>query len=127
MYANCSFHRHVARALQAVEMQRQSRAEAILNVAESWIERARTQIFCATSRDVLRSIRNELSAIIKTLGKVKHKVSSIVSRRSRLETTCDEIQTLLFSKEDELPVSSGPVEFDSCECVFIYSCIILST
>ncbi|KIK35400.1 hypothetical protein CY34DRAFT_96153, partial [Suillus luteus UH-Slu-Lm8-n1] len=94
-------------------MQRQSRAEAILNVAESRIERARTQIFCATSRDVLRSIRNELSAIIKTLGKVKHKVSSIVSRRSRLETTCDEIQTLLFSKEDELPVSSGPVEFDS--------------
>ncbi|KAG2745381.1 hypothetical protein P692DRAFT_20877765 [Suillus brevipes Sb2] len=104
---------HIARALQAAGMQHQSRAEATLNVAESWIERARTQISCATSRDVLRSIRNELFAIIKTLGKVKHKVSSIVSRRAWLETTCDEIQTLLFSKEDELPVSSGPVEFDS--------------
>ncbi|KAG1803842.1 uncharacterized protein HD556DRAFT_1303840 [Suillus plorans] len=104
---------HITRALQAIKMQCSSRAEATLNVVESQIESARIQLSLATSRDVLQSIRNELFTIIKTLAKVKHKVSSIVSRRTRLETTCNEIQTLLLSKEDGLPVSSEPVEFDS--------------
>ncbi|KAG1793676.1 uncharacterized protein HD556DRAFT_1308516 [Suillus plorans] len=106
---------HITHALQAIEMKHSSRAEATLNVVELQIESTHIQLSLATSRDVLQSIRNELFMIIKTLAKVKHKVSSIVSRRTRLETTCNEIQTLLLSKEDGLPVSSEPVEFDSCK------------
>ncbi|KAG1733480.1 hypothetical protein EDD22DRAFT_960202 [Suillus occidentalis] len=104
---------HITRALQAAEMQRQSRAEVTLNVMESRMERARIQLSRAASRDVLWSIRNELAAIIKTLAKVKHKVSFIISRRTQLEASCDEMQQILFSKEDGLPVSSEPVDFDS--------------
>jgi hypothetical protein len=109
------FLRHIARALQAVEVRRQSRAQVTLNIVESQIARARTRIFSATSRDVLCLIRDELGGITTTLRKVKHKVSSIVSRRSQLEASCDEMHRLLTNKENDLPVSSQPAEFDSCE------------
>lgn len=122
IYANCWFQRHITRTLQAAEMQRRSRAEVTLNVMESRMERARIQLSRAASRDMLRSIRNELAAIIKTLAKVKHKVSFIISRKTQLEVSCDEMQQILFSKEDGLPVSSEPVDFDSCEFrLFLYS------
>jgi hypothetical protein len=86
-----------------------------LDMVESRIDKARTQISSATSRDVLRAIRNELAMMATTLRKVKHKFSSIISRRSRLEASCDEMRGLLSSKEEKLPVLSEPVEFDSCE------------
>ncbi|KAG1728749.1 uncharacterized protein EDB91DRAFT_1253348 [Suillus paluster] len=104
---------HITHTLQAAEMRLHSKAEVTLNVVESRMERAHIQLSCATSRDVLWSIRNDLAATIKTLTKVKHKVSSIVSRKTRLETSCDKMQKLLFRKEDGLPLLSGPVEFDS--------------
>ncbi|KAG0692138.1 hypothetical protein DFH29DRAFT_883004, partial [Suillus ampliporus] len=45
--------------------------------------------------------------------KVKHKVSCIVSRRSQLEVSCNDMHRLLCDKEDALTVSSKPLEFDS--------------
>ncbi|KAG1765363.1 hypothetical protein EDD22DRAFT_951180 [Suillus occidentalis] len=104
---------HIARALQAVEVRRQSRAQVTLNIVESQIARARTRIFSATSCDVLCLIRDKLGGITTTLRKGKHKVSTIISRRSQLEASCDEMHRLLTNKENDLPVSSQPVEFDS--------------
>jgi hypothetical protein len=103
-------------------MQRWSRAEVTLDVMESQMERIRTWLSLSTSRDVLRSIRDELSVMIRALAKVKNKVSSTISRRTQIETSCDEMQKILLSKEDGLPVSSESVEFDTCEfCLFWHS------
>ncbi|KAG1720362.1 hypothetical protein EDD22DRAFT_854651 [Suillus occidentalis] len=104
---------HITRALQVVEMRRQSRAQITLANVESQINRTLARISSARSRDVLRAIRDELSVIATTLRKIKHKVTSIVSHRSRLETSCDGIHRLLDIKEDELSVSSEPFDFDS--------------
>jgi hypothetical protein len=96
-------------------MQHQSRAQATLTIVESQMNRACTQISAAMSRDVLHTIRDELSVITTTLSKLKHKVTSVLSQRSRLETSCNEIHRPLVIKEDELSVSSEPFEFDSCK------------
>ncbi|KAG2059230.1 hypothetical protein BDR06DRAFT_1003838 [Suillus hirtellus] len=104
---------HITHALQAAEVQHQSRAEVTLSMMESRMERVCIKLSRATSRDALQSIHDELATIIKILMKVKHKVSSVISHRTRLEVLCDEIQKLLFNKEDGLPVLSEPVEFDS--------------
>ncbi|KAG1866119.1 hypothetical protein F4604DRAFT_1928132 [Suillus subluteus] len=104
---------HVARALQVVEMGRQSRAQTTLKIVESRMNRVCARISAATSRDALRTIRDELSMVTTTLSKLKNKVTSILSHRSRLETSCDEIHRLLVIKENELSVSSEPFEFDS--------------
>jgi hypothetical protein len=103
-------------------MQRWSRAEVTLDVMESQMERIRTRLSLSTSRDVLRSICDELSVMIRALAKGKNKVSSTISRRTQIETSCNEMQKILLSKEDGLPVSSESVEFDTCEfCLFSHS------
>ncbi|KAG1823060.1 hypothetical protein EV424DRAFT_1346534 [Suillus variegatus] len=104
---------HIAQALQAGEKWRRSKAQVALDIVESRMDRARSQIFSATSRDVMQTIRNELAVITTAIGKVKHKVSYIVSRRSQLEVSCDDMRRLLCDKEDALPVSSEQLEFDS--------------
>lgn len=113
--ANLAVRRHITRALQVVEMRRRSRAQITLANVESQINRTLARISSARSRDVLRAIRDELSVIATTLRKIKHKVTSIVSHRIRLETSCDGIRRLLDIKEDELSVSSEPFDFDSCK------------
>lgn len=105
-------------------MRRQSKAQVALNIVELQMDRTRARIASATSRDVLCSIRDELVMITTALKKVKQKVSSIVSRRSRLEASCDEMHTLLLNIEDELPVSFEPIEFDSCEFRSFFPCAL---
>ncbi|KAG2355558.1 hypothetical protein BDR07DRAFT_1381429 [Suillus spraguei] len=104
---------HITCALQAAEIWCQSRAQVTLNIVELQMARARARIFTMTSRDVLRLIQDELTEIIMTLKKVKHKVSTIVSCRSRLEALCHEMCKLLINKEAEIPVLSELFEFDS--------------
>ncbi|KAG2107659.1 uncharacterized protein F5147DRAFT_653187 [Suillus discolor] len=60
-----------------------------------------------------RTIRDELAVIMMALRNVKHKVSCIVSHRSQLEGSCNDMHRLLCDKEDALSVSSEPIEFDS--------------
>jgi hypothetical protein len=96
-------------------MRRQSKAQVALNIMELQMDRTRARIASATSREVMRSIRGELVMITTALKKVKQKVSSIVSRRSWLEVSCDEMHTLLLNIEDELLMSFELIEFDSCE------------
>ncbi|KAG2107606.1 hypothetical protein DEU56DRAFT_762603, partial [Suillus clintonianus] len=104
---------HIALVLQAAEKRRQSKAQAALDIVESRIDRARGRIFSATSSNIIQTIRDELAVIKTALRKVKHKVSCIVSRRSQLEASCDDMHRLLCDKEDALTVSSEPLEFDS--------------
>ncbi|OJA13860.1 hypothetical protein AZE42_11119 [Rhizopogon vesiculosus] len=73
---------HMTCALQAAEMQRLLRAEVTLDIVESWIDKAQTQIPSATSCDVLRAIRNELAVIATTLTKVEHKFLHHFSQKS---------------------------------------------
>jgi hypothetical protein len=113
--ANLAVRRHITRALQVVEMRCRSRAQITLANVESQINRTLARISSARSHDVLRTIRDELSVIATTLHKIKHKVTSIVSHRIRLETSCDGICRLLDIKEDELSVSSELFDFDSCK------------
>jgi hypothetical protein len=86
-----------------------------LNIVESRIVKARSRILSATSRVVIQTIQEELAVIATALRKVKHKVSFIVSCKTQLESSCDDMYGLLRDKEDELPLTSEPFEFDSCE------------
>jgi Transposase family tnp2 len=120
-----SIPRHIAQALQAAEKRRCSKAQEALDVVESRMDRARSRIFSVTSRDVMQTIRDELAVITTALRNVKYKVSCIVSRRSQLEGSCNDMHKLLCDKEDALSVSSEPIEFDSCK--FCSSCLCPST
>ncbi|KAG1802901.1 uncharacterized protein HD556DRAFT_1304141 [Suillus plorans] len=104
---------YIAQVLQAAEKRRHSKAQAALDIVESRMDRARIRIVSATSRVVVQTIRDELAVMTTALRKVKLKVSSIVSCKSQLESSCDDMHRLLRDKEDALPVSSEPLEFDS--------------
>ncbi|KAG1794527.1 uncharacterized protein HD556DRAFT_1441028 [Suillus plorans] len=104
---------HIAQALQAAEKRRCSKAQEALDIVESRMDRAHSRIFSVTSRDVMQTIRDELAVITTALRIIKHKVSCIVSRRSQLEGSCNDMHRLLCDKEDVLSVSSKPIEFDS--------------
>ncbi|KAG1905192.1 uncharacterized protein F5891DRAFT_1183129 [Suillus fuscotomentosus] len=65
---------HIAQALQAAEKRHCSKAQEALDVVESQMDRACSQIFSATSHDVMQTIQDELAVITMALRNVKYKI-----------------------------------------------------